>query len=249
MTVLFRCMPFSCYLKRRMISELLQNLQLEYKEKKREILIFETSASRIHTSKRLVSHSMPWMWRTSIAAFSGEGRLQTHKHTSMTPNTMTWWACSDRFSNGFMTDDLLYSLLPTKYIPSSGRLYGWYSRLYLLYSSSKIIFSKLTFISLKGFLAFSFLMFLWHYLCADSITFELHHLCDTDYICLLHRTYVYFRQHAFRQDEFPPYTAPQKWSFPYILCMPTTFQRLLAKMTETQGTVTPYRCVRSVKLQ
>lgn len=182
--------------------------------------------------------------KNKSAAFSGEGWLQTRRHTNMTPNTMTWWACRDRFSSGFMTDDLLYSLLPKKYIPSSRRLYGRYSRLYLLYSSSKIIFSKLTFISLKGFLAFSFVMFLWHYLCADSITFELHHVCDTDYICLLHRTYAYFRQ-----DGFPPYTGPQKWSFPYIRCMPTTFQRLVAQMTETQGTVTPYRCAMSVKLQ
>lgn len=83
-------------------------------------------------------------------------------------------------------------------------LYGWSSRLYFLYGSSKMMFLKFTFISLKSFLASSFLMVLWHYLCADSISFEQHHLCYTDY-----RTYVYFKW-----DGFPSYIAPQKWSFP-----------------------------------
>lgn len=107
------------------------------------------------------------------------------------------------------------------------RLYGRSSRLYFLHSSFKMMLLKFTFISLKSFLAFSFLMFLWHYSCADSTSSEQHHLCDTDY-----RRYVYFKQYVFKQDGFPPIRCISEAVFPHIVyaCQPHCKDCLLRRL-------------------
>lgn len=123
------------------------------------------------------------------------------------------WHPTQQSGKLFQAELLWMTYYTPSYLSSTSQaqesLYGWSSRLYFLYGSSKMMFLKFTFISLKSFLASSFLTFLWHYLCADSISFEQYHLCYTDY-----RTYVYFKQYVFKRDGFPSYVAPQKWSFP-----------------------------------